>query len=113
MDKFSEITHDALSNYFAVLNTTGYLSDKKTLQLLVVLFLKDFLHTFQGIISEENYKKIDKILFCIQKTSCLVPYYSYIKKSKKVTITSKPVRVSEQDGIRSVQNGASLRITEG
>lgn len=113
MDKFSEIAHESLENYFSTLYTTGYLSDKKTLQLLVVLFLKEFLHSFQGFITEKDYIKIDKLLMCIQKTSCLVPYYSYIKKSKKVSQDSKPVRVSEQDLLRSLQSDTSFRITEG
>ena len=52
MDKFSEIAHESLENYFSTLYTTGYLSDKKTLQLLVVLFLKEFLHSFQGLYTE-------------------------------------------------------------
>jgi len=111
MNNFDKITIEAVNNYFSALSKLGYLSDKKTNQLLLLIFLDDFLNDFQGLINEEDYNLIDNILTCLQGTSCLVPYakYNLVTEPIKNYLINIPIRITETIAIRTTEE-SNLRL---
>lgn len=103
-----EVTNDALNavnKYFHTLSNLGYKKDKEVNSLIVFLFLEEFLcGPMSQFITERDYNTIDKALYCLYGTSCMIPYPDY-KETHIDVVKSMPdeYRVSE-DGI--------LRMTE-
>jgi hypothetical protein len=111
MDKISEITFESLRNYFSVLSKTGYLSDKKVFQLILLLFIKEFLLEFQGMINEEDYNLLDRIVLCLKGSACLVPFEIY--KEQTATVFNKQnARISENDIVRTSAKNKNVRVEE-
>ena len=111
MDNLNNIAFEAVNNYFTALSKLGYLSNAKVNQLWLLLFLQEFLENYEWIITEADYNTIDKIITCLQGSSCLVPY----SKDKLITepirnyLLNIPVRETEDDVIRTTE-GINLRL---
>lgn len=108
-----EITNDALNavhKYFHTLSNLGYKKYKDVTNLIVFLFLEELLcGTISQFITEEDYNTIDKALYCLYGTSCMLPYPDY----KKTHIDSieqmlHEYRISE-DGVLRMTEMDSLR----
>ena len=69
---------EALNKFYKTLSYTGNVPIKITTQLLLATFLRDFLEDYQGLINEEDYNAISKVLDCMYGT-CYMPYSSYNK----------------------------------
>ncbi len=69
------IVYNTINNYFKSLTLNGYISYEETdkvLYLLIVLKITN--EYFPGFIAEVDYKDIEKSLYKIFGTSCLIPY---------------------------------------
>ena len=93
-----EVTNDALNavnRYFHTLSN---------------LFLEEFLcGSMSQFITEKDYNTIDKALYCLYGTSCMIPYPDY-KKTHIDVVKSMPdeYRISE-DGILRMTETDSVR----
>lgn len=108
-----EVTNDALNavnKYFHTLSNLGYKKDKEVNSLIILLFLEEFLcSSMAQFITEQDYNTIDKALYCLYGTSCMIPYPDY-KKTYIDVIKSMPdeYRISENEILRMTETG-SLR----
>lgn len=108
-----EVTNDALNavnKYFHTLSNLGYKKDKEVNSLIILLFLEEFLCSpMAQFITEQDYNTIDKALYCLYGTSCMIPYPDY-KKTYIDVIKSMPdeYRISENEILRMTETG-SLR----
>lgn len=110
-----EVTNDVLNvlnRYFHTLSVLGYKKDKDVYNLIVYLFLEELLcGSMSQFITEKDYNIIDKALYCLYGTSCMMPYPDY-KKTYLDVVKSAPdeyrisedgiLRMSETDSIRTV-----------
>ena len=67
--------YNALSKYFTVLSNTGYMNKTDTLKLYVyVTIVRLFYTVFREYITEQDYEIIDKALYCLYGSNCLISY---------------------------------------
>ena len=91
---------EALNKFYKTLSYTGNVPTKITTQLLLATYLRDFLEDYQGLINEEDYNAISKVLDCMYGT-CYMPYSSYNKMlPAPVFYVQKYTRISEASQIR-------------
>lgn len=70
-----EIIYDSILNYFSTLSNLGYINYNDVYKLLFLVAIRDFIYNdFWEYISEEDYREIEKSLYKIFGTSCLIPY---------------------------------------
>lgn len=101
---------EALNKFYKTLSYTGSVPAKTTKQLLLATYLRDFLEDYQGLINEEDYNAISKVLDCMYGT-CYMPYSSYnkmlpapvfyVQKYNRLSETSQ-VRISEHSELREL-----------
>jgi len=78
-----EIVYDSLTHYFSVLEKLGYYPYKDVKKLLVLLFYRHFCYEdYRGMITFRDYKLIERALYCLFGSSCLIPYPDYLKMGK-------------------------------
>lgn len=66
------ITFESLSKYFKTLSTFGYISYNDVYKLLYLVFIQKYTHHFKEYITEEDYKDINKVLYCLYGSSCFI-----------------------------------------
>ena len=72
------ITFNTLSKYFTNLANTGYRKNSDVMRVLLLSHINKLLNNdFRGFITEEDYKKIERALYCLYGSSCLIPYPDY------------------------------------
>lgn len=72
MDDF---LHEILSRYFNTLSVLGYKDYNSVYKVLLLSLIRDFINKdYYGYLTEEDYNTINKSLYCIYGTSCLIPY---------------------------------------
>ena len=99
------IISEALNKFYKTLSYTGNVSAKTTTQLLLATYLRDFLEDYQGLINEEDYNAISKVLDCMYGT-CYMPYSSYNKMlPAPVFYVQKYTRLSETSQLRLSEQG--------
>lgn len=110
-----EVTDDvlnAVNKYFHTLSNLGYKKDKDVYNLIAYIFLEEFLYgSVSQFITEKDYNTIDRALYCLYGTSCMIPYPDY-KKTHVDVVRSAPdeyrisedgiLRKTETDNIRTV-----------
>lgn len=73
-----EVLYNSLLKYFDTLSSTGYVSYEDVDKLLLLVIIQEFVYNdFRGFITEDDYREIEKFLYKIFGTSCLVPYPNY------------------------------------
>ena len=112
MEELSDITYEALSRYFTVLEKTGYVNDVDVNKLLLLQYIQQFLIDFQGYITKDDYNVIGRIIECLAGTTCLVPYLQYKQQSlpNNNYISEMYVRIAETENIRSTEPDFGLRL---
>lgn len=80
MEELTKEVSKSLDRYFNTLATLGYINCKETDKLIILLFINDILDlNLTDSISEEDYKLLNKCLYCLYGTSCLIPYPKYLQ----------------------------------
>ena len=75
-----EFVYNSVYHYFTALDKLGYYKQEDVNKLLVLLFFYNFTtDDYKGNISKKDYTLIDKALYCLYGTSCLIPYPDYLK----------------------------------
>lgn len=78
-----EIIYSYLTKYYDILSQTGHLGKAVSHRLLVLSFLKDYvMRDYRGILTEEDYRDIEKALECLYGSNCLMSYPDYLKMGK-------------------------------
>lgn len=78
-----DVVYDALSSYFHALEVKGYMPYSDSQKLLVLSFYKDFVtEDYRSILSREDYQLIERALYCLFGSTCLIPYPDYLKMGK-------------------------------
>lgn len=103
MEYLDNITIQALYTYFNALPKVGYISDKKVYQLILLVYLSDFLEEYP--ITEDDFKKISRIITCLQQASCIIPYSQYVDNREPIEayIYAQPIRTTEDTDIRTTE----------
>lgn len=82
-----EITFEAVNKYFTHLSNVGYFSQSNVDKLLLLTFIQEMIdNDFRGLISEEDYDYINKALYCLYGSSCLIPYPDYYSTKRRGTM---------------------------
>lgn len=72
------IIFNVLSKYFTNLSNVGYRKDSDVVRVLLLSHINKLLNNnFRGFINEEDYTKIERALYCLYGSSCLIPYPDY------------------------------------
>lgn len=72
------ITYNTLVRYFTNLSNIGYRKNSDVIKVLLLSSINKLLNNdFRGFITEEDYRKIEKALYCLYGNSCLIPYPDY------------------------------------
>ena len=82
--------YEVLSRYFNTLSVLGYKEYSSVYKVLLLILIKDFIDKdYYGYLTEKDYNTINKALYCIYGTTCLIPYSSkYSKTMNKVYLGS-------------------------
>lgn len=100
-----DTAYKGVVNYFNALTKYGYKNYQDTYKLLLLLFIDDLLTGPLSIyVTEEDYRIIDKALYCLYGSSCLIPYPEY-------TNGTSLIHVLNTDTLRLTED-CNLRFTE-
>lgn len=87
VDVMDEITFEAVNKYFTHLSNVGYFSQSNIDKLLLLTFIQEMIdNDFRGLILEEDYDYINKALYCLYGSSCLIPYPDYYNTKRRRTM---------------------------
>lgn len=87
VDVMDEITFEAVNKYLTHLSNVGYFSQSNVDKLLLLTFIQEMIdNDFRGLISEEDYDYINKALYCLYGSSCLIPYPDYYNTKRRRTM---------------------------
>lgn len=76
-----EEVYNSLTSYFTSLKNIGYRKQSDVNKLLVFITIQEVLdNDFRGLVSEEDYDIINKALYCLYGSTCLIPYPDYYNK---------------------------------
>lgn len=82
-----EIIFEAVNKYFTHLSNVGYFNQSNVDKLLLLTFIQEMIdNDFRGLISEEDYDYINKALYCLYGSSCLIPYPDYYNTKRRRTM---------------------------
>lgn len=101
------IIYESLNRYYHTLESIGYISDVHTKKLLVLCFYKDFItNDYKNTLSKDDYMSIEKALYCLYGTSCLIPYPDYLKMNKiylgQLSELSRRIKVLEETPVLKI-----------
>ena len=112
-----ELIYDALSSYYHALELKGYMPQKDSEKLLVLIFIRDFVfHDYRGLISKEDYYLIERALDCLYGTTCLIPYPDYLKMGKlhlgEITEMANRVKTLEETEVIQPMDGTFVDVDD-
>lgn len=81
MDNVTIQANTAISRYFHILSTFGFINQVKTNKLILLLYLEDILTNYSENITEDDYRVIGNALNCLTGSNCLIPYPEYINEA--------------------------------
>lgn len=81
-----DFEYNILLNYFKHLSNTGYYKQTELNKMLLYITILDLLmNDFRGLVNSEDYNIINKALYCLYGSSCLIPFPDYYNnKTKKI-----------------------------
>lgn len=78
MDNITNVTSDALKNYFNTLSKLGYKNYNDVSKLIVLLFIEELLTSeLSSYVTENDYRSIINASYCIMSNNCLINFPSY------------------------------------
>jgi hypothetical protein len=103
MFNISESLSKACDRYFNSLAAVGYVKDSEVNKLLVVSIIEELLTgELSYFITEEDYRSLTNVLYCILGDSCLLslPNYDTWDDIMRTISTKSSYRISEDSIIR-------------
>lgn len=108
------ILDTSFNNYFKSLEQFGYKKDSDVNKLLVVSYIEELLSgEMRVFVTEDDYRAIERAIYCLLGTSCLLPYPSFRGIDNTlfgITNTRSMPRFTEDTNIR-VTELDNLRYT--
>lgn len=105
MDRFNNMAYIGICNYFQTLSTFGYKSYGEVNKLITLLFIEDLLrNSFSLYISEDDYRTITRVLYCLFGSTCLIPYPEFC--------TNTPLVQDINLGIHRITEDSIVRFSE-
>lgn len=77
VDAMDDFLYNTCVRYFKSLSNFGYRNYGDVKKLLFLIFINELVNTTSLVIPEEDYDQIEKALYCVFGTSCLIPYPNY------------------------------------
>ena len=73
------VVYTAISRYFNMLSKFGYVNYDEVYNILYLILIRDFIYNdFYGYITEDDYRYIERSLYCLFGKSCLISYPEYL-----------------------------------
>lgn len=78
--------YNSINSYFNHLGNVGYQKQSDVNKLILYTFIQDLLDKdFRGYVNEKDYGIINRVLYCLYGSTCLIPYPDYYNsKNNKV-----------------------------
>ena len=84
------VVYESIKRYFTSLSMFGYKSYNDTYKLLYIISIRDFIYNdFRELITEDDYRIIEKSLYNVFGTTCLLPYPGSQRASSISLFSSK------------------------
>lgn len=107
MKELDDLSYESIVRYFHTLSIFGYKSYSEVYKLLLLLFLTDLINGPLGFyIDSCDYRYINRLLYKLYGSTCLIPYPDYNRSTELVQILNTDVQ------LRLSETGSS-RLTEG
>ena len=79
-----EQVYNSLSKYFIHLGNTGYVKQSSVERLLLFTLIQEFVDNVLGLyLTKEDYLEINKALYCLYGSDCMIEYPDYYNSCKK------------------------------
>lgn len=79
-----EQVYNSLSKYFIHLGNTGYVKQSSVERLLLFTLIQEFVDDVLGLyLTKEDYLEINKALYCLYGSDCMIEYPDYYNSCKK------------------------------
>ncbi len=75
-----DLLYESCSRYFTNLSNYGYRRNEDVKKLLFYVFVNELVNTTSVVITEDDYRSLEKALYCLYGTTCLIPYPNYCYK---------------------------------
>lgn len=86
-----DLVNTSLDRYFNTLSRFGYRSYSEVGKLLILIFIQELLESdCKSFITNEEYMIINKALYCLYGSICLIPYPEYMVTTS-ITCSGKTV----------------------
>lgn len=73
------VLYTTISRYFNILSKFGYVNYNEVYNILYLMLIRDFIYNdFYGYITEDDYRYIERSLYCLFGKSCLISYPEYL-----------------------------------
>lgn len=77
-----DTVYNAIERYLNTLSAFGYMSYCEVDKLLVLMFIQELMDSnCKTFITEDEYRTISNVLYCLYGSSCLIPYPEYIAET--------------------------------
>lgn len=71
----NKLTLDTLKRYYQILKETGYFQDTQVYSILLLTFIADLMSDeYKDYVTPEDNQLFDKIIVCLSKSNCIIPY---------------------------------------
>lgn len=75
-----DIIYNSLISYFKTLSVYGYKSYDDVYKILYLICVRDFVYNdYKGYITQDDYREIERSLYGVFGTTCLIPYPEFCK----------------------------------
>lgn len=115
MKEINEVITESIQNYFYQLAIGGYKKNSSVNKLLVLQFIGELLQgDLRFYINKEDHRAIQKALYCIYGSDCMIPFPQYEIDQSMVAGGDQSVlqaRLSELSDYRS-STGYPVRISK-
>lgn len=79
-----EQVYNSLSKYFIHLGNTGYVKQSSVERLFLFTLIQEFVDDVLGLyLTKEDYLEINKALYCLYGSDCMIEYPDYYNSYKK------------------------------
>jgi len=81
------LAFESVSRYFTHLTNVGYVKQSSVDKLLLLTFIQELIDwDFRGLVTEDDYEDINKALYCLYGSNCLIPYPDYYNTKNRRTM---------------------------
>jgi len=102
-----DLLYNSCLRYFTSLTDYGYRNEEDVKKLLFYVFIQELVNTTSIVISEEDYKELEKALYNFYGTTFLMPYPDYCERPMYAhlgDIAELSARMAKAEEINAQQN---------